>query len=224
MVRPKHFPNPFPREHQDVLIQDRIWFAPEVRETPFRFMGFEDPSLFGKKGPIALEYCSGNGIWIAAKAEASPDRHFLAVEMKWKRIKRIWSKIQNHSLSNLIGVCGEAFSWTKRFIPDASIDQVYINFPDPWPKKKHTKYRLINSAFLLEVARILQPGGEFTVVTDHIAYSESIIKLLLSSPHFTPLCPDPYFLTEWEGYGSSYFEEIWRNKGLDIRYIPFRRK
>ena len=144
--------------------------------------------------------------------------------MKYKRIRKIWAKIQNLNISNLLGVCGEAESWTKRYVPDHTIDQVFINFPDPWPKNKHTKNRLIDGPFVAELARILKPGGFITIVTDHHLYSEAILKLMIHSNHFSPLLQAPHHAPLMEDYGSSYFEEMWRERGLIIRYLPFVRR
>ena len=220
MVRPKDFPSPFSPSKPEVVIADQIWFAPDV-ETSFTFPGFE--AVFGRKAPICLEYCSGNGCWIANRASTAPDQNWIGVEMKYKRIRKIWAKIQNINVSNLLGVCAEAESWTKRFVPTETIDKVFINFPDPWPKNKHSKKRLIDKEFIKELGRILKPGGELTIVTDHHPYSESILKLLLQSPIFSPLLEAPHYGLLNEDYGSSYFEALWREKGLDIRHLPFRR-
>jgi len=221
MVRPKHFPSPFPQEKPEVVITDQIWFAPEV-ETNFTFPGFS--SLFGREAPICLEYCSGNGAWIAARAAENTGQNWVGVEMKYKRIRKIWAKIKNLTIPNLLGVCAEAESWTRRFVPDHSIDKVFINFPDPWPKNKHSKFRLIDREFVAEIARILKSGGLITIVTDHHPYSEAILKLLSETGDFIPQLPAPYHAPLSDDYGSSYFEELWREQGLDIRFIPFARK
>ena len=221
MVRPKDFPSPFSPRKPEVVIQDNIWFAPEV-ESSFTFPGFE--ALFGRQAPVCLEYCSGNGCWIAAKAASQGNHIWVAVEMKYKRIRKIWSKIQNLKLANLLGVCAEAESWTKRYVADGTIDHVYINFPDPWPKNKHTKNRLIDRPFIKEIARILKPGGQITIVTDHQGYCQSTLKFFLESADFGPLLEAPHHAPLTEDYGYSYFGALWREQGLNIHYIPFVRR
>jgi len=127
-------------------------------------------------------------------------------------------------LSNLLGVCAEAESWTKRYVADGTIDQVYINFPDPWPKNKHTKNRLIDRPFIQELARILKPGGQITIVTDHPGYCQSTLKFFLESADFGPLLEAPHHAPLDEDYGYSYFGALWREQGLNIHYIPFVRR
>lgn len=205
-----------------VLIQDRIWYFPDYHEdTQFTFPGWDSPELFGNNHPIHVEYCSGNGLWIAQKAAENPEINWVAVEIQFKRVKKIWSKVKNQKLSNLIIVCGEGNRWTRTYVPSNSISKAYVNFPDPWPKGRHAKHRIINQGFAKEMGRILSPGGEMMMVTDDAPYSDIMVETFIKAPRFQPKTPLPYYLTEYEGYGSSYFDELWRDKGREIRYHQF---
>lgn len=201
----------------DALLEERIW-APHV-ENSLYFEGFSSPPFFGNAQPVHLEYCSGNGLWIAERARLQPGVNWVAVEIKWKRIKRIWSKIRNLSLANLIGVAAEALELTERHLKDESVDQIFINFPDPWPKRRHAKYRLMSSPFVQELHRILKPGGQVCFVTDDLPYAEIAIKALLE--RFAPLDGHPHYINHLEGYGTSSFEELWRQKERQIYYVRF---
>lgn len=99
------------------MIHDRVWYVPERTAAPsdFVFPGWEHPDLFGNGNPVIMEYCSGNGAWIANKAIQNPHLNWVAVERKFERVRKIWSKVKNHGLANLIVICGEAHNATERF-------------------------------------------------------------------------------------------------------------
>ncbi|MDB2613855.1 tRNA (guanosine(46)-N7)-methyltransferase TrmB [Chlamydiales bacterium] len=220
-MKPQNLSSIFTRDKPRVVIEDRVWYVPERVENNFTFNGFDQPEFFNNNNPIILEYCSGNGHWIVDRAQKRPDYNFLAIEKKWERIRKIWSKTKNHQLSNLIAVCGEGQYITETFLQSATIDAVYINFPDPWPKRRHAKHRIINPLFIDEIHRILITGKQVTVTTDDKDYSDEIVELFLRSGKFTPKNKNPYYQTEYPGYGSSNFEELWREKGKEIRYHIF---
>jgi tRNA (guanine-N7-)-methyltransferase len=168
-----------------------------------------------------IEYCSGNGAWIAAKAVENPHINWIAVEKKFPRVRKIWSKIKNLNLKNLVVVCGEAHNATRRYFPHESFTAAYINFPDPWPKKRHDKNRLIQPAFVDEIYRVLQADSVFTLVTDDPVYSTLMLEEMNQHAGFKCCHPHPFYLTEMEGYGTSYFDQLWREKGKSIRYHQF---
>lgn len=225
-MKPSDLKAPFPWNARKVMVEDRILYAPTRCETydEFIFPGWSSPELFGNANPIEIEYCSGNGAWIVAKALAYPQINWVAVEKKFERVRKIWSKIKNHHLPNLIAVCGEAFMATRRYFPTGSFAMAYINFPDPWPKKRHAKHRLIRPEFVDEVARILQPNGCFTLVTDDPDYSCRMIAEMRSHQGFVSNYPEPYYITEMDSYGDSYFDSLWRSQGKTIRYHQFQKK
>lgn len=224
-MKPSDLKAPFSWNARKVIFEDRILYAPTRCETYDAFVmpPWSDPQLFGNENPVQVEYCSGNGAWIAAKAEAFPEINWVAVEKKFMRVRKIWSKIKNLQLPNLLAVCAEAYGATCRYFPAGSVASAYINFPDPWPKKRHAKNRLIHHAFVDEVSRILQPGGHFTLVTDDPDYSVRMIAEMGGHTSFLSTFPEPYFITEMEGYGDSYFDTLWRKAERIIRYHQFQK-
>mgnify|MGYP002789935694 CR=1 FL=1 len=225
-MRPEDLKSPFTWDQRHIVIQDRVWYIPAQYEeyTSFSFPGWVHPQLFDQERPICIEYCSGNGAWIAAKAQAHPEFNWVAIERKFERVRKIWSKIKNFNLKNLLIVCGEGFSATQHYFPTSSIQSVFINFPDPWPKKRHAKHRLIQAPFVNEIYRILQPNGVLTMVTDDEPYSKIMIDVLLRQVNgFQSLFSNPYYVNDYSDYGTSYFEDLWRQKGKTIRYHAFRK-
>ncbi|HRD56361.1 MAG TPA: tRNA (guanosine(46)-N7)-methyltransferase TrmB [Parachlamydiaceae bacterium] len=225
-MKPEDLKSPFPFAMRQILIQDKVWFVPDYfdKYDTFTFPGFSDPQVFGNEQPVFLEYCSGNGSWIASKAKNNPLVNFVACEIKFPRVRKIWAKMKNHFLNNLFTICGEGFNITKRYFLPSSIDRVFINFPDPWPKTRHFKHRIIQTAFIEELARVLKTGGSVTFVTDDAPYSEWTIEKFLQNPAFVSHFPAPYYANELADYGTSYFEELWREKGRSIRYHQFVKK
>ena len=109
-MKPEELKPPCPKDDQRVIIHDRVWYVPErTKEScDFVFPGWNHPDLFDNELPIIVEYCSGNGAWIANKAVENPTINWVAVEMKFGRVRKIWSKIKNLGLKNLIVVCGRS--------------------------------------------------------------------------------------------------------------------
>lgn len=223
-MKPKNLKHPFRWETRHVLIEDGIWYVPDYHyDDCFVFPGWDHPDIFGNDNPVHVEYCSGNGTWIAEKAQAHPEINWVAVEMKFDRVRKTWAKVKNLGVDNLFIICAEAHGTTRRYFPDGSISAAYVNFPDPWPKERHAKKRLIQTPFAKTLAEKLAPEGSVTLVTDDVDYSNQMIKTFLTAPKFASLHPAPHFVTASEGYGTSYFEELWREKGKEIRYHRFGR-
>lgn len=224
-MRPKDLKSPFDWENRHVTIEDRIWYVPGNFEDYhlFTFPGWHHSSIFDEQKPICLEFCSGNGAWIAEKARSSPNFNWVAIERKFVRVRKIWSKIKNLNLKNLLAVCSEGYTLSEKYLPSESVQKVFINFPDPWPKTRHGKHRIIQAPFIKEMSRILQLNGELTIVTDDEDYSKSIIKILREFPTFQSLCGEDYCVEEYPQYGTSYFEDLWRGQGKKIRYHLFRK-
>lgn len=225
-MRPNNLRSPFITQDRRVLIDDRILFVPNNGNNlhDFQFPGWGHPDVFGCEKPVNIEYCSGNGLWISQRAKIEKECHWVAIEKKFVRIKKIWSKIKNDLISNLFCICGEGFASTKSYIPSDSISEIFINFPDPWPKRHHAKFRLIKPPFIQEIFRILKKNGTVTIVTDDVKYSDEIIKLMNHSHLFISHYQAPYYSIELASYGTSYFEELWRSQQKEIRYHIFQKK
>lgn len=226
---------PFKESRPFTTVKEGVWYiAPpqgvdngqnnSPEEFPFIFPGWESPLFFGNNHPINIEYCSGNGEWIAKKALEEPGINWIAVEKKFQRASKIWNKKRVLGLDNLLIICGEGFSATKNYFPSNSIKNIFINFPDPWPKTRHHKHRIVQDCFVAELARILVPEGLFTFVTDDLPYGEWSCEKIQQSSFFSALYPETGFILEEESYGSSYFDALWRKLGRTIYYYRFGKK
>lgn len=231
-MKPSNFKIPAERLAGSHVIKDHIVHIvkpkhvyPNIKinaeNDAFIFPQWEHPDLFGNDQPVHVEYCSGNGAWIVARALANPHINWVAVELKLGRTRKIWSKIKNLNLTNLIVVNGEGEFVTEKYFPKNSVSAVYINFPDPWPKRHHARYRIIKPSFLQSLSTLLKSKGQIIVVTDDASFSEWTIKTFKIFPHFHCPIDHPYYYTEWPHYGDSFFDTLWREKGRTIRYHHF---
>ena len=219
-MKPKDFKYPFSWEERKPALSDGVLFVPKFfdRHKEWKFNFFTDDK------PVFIEYCSGNGAWIIEKAIAHPEINWIAVEMRFDRVRKIWSKGKNNGLTNLLVVAGEALTFTRNYVAPQSIAGIYVNFPDPWPKDRHAKHRLISPAFAEELARIILPGGTATYATDDPPYSETMVQTMKDHPAWIPAYATPHYITEWPSYGDSYFNNLWVEKGRTIRYIQFAKR
>jgi len=231
-MKPEDLKYPFEESKKCVTITNRVWYVPEKveNEENFSFPGWHSPQLFGNVNPVKIEYCSGNGTWIAEKAEQDSEANWIGIEMRFGRIRKIWLKIVNKKLTNLLALCGEGFQSTKSYFPNESVSEIYINFPDPWPKRRHERHRIFQFHFIQELWRILIPGGTVTVVTDDEVYSKQIIdkfhKTLVEpsmKEAFLSSYSSPYYIHELPGYGTSFFDDLWRSQGKNIHYHLFKK-
>jgi tRNA (guanine-N7-)-methyltransferase len=223
-MKPKDLKPFFCFEQRRPCLSDHIFYVPVYYQNYdcFKLPSFCD--YFGNDLPVNIEYCSGNGDWIVEKSQQQPHKNWIAVEKRFDRVQKIWSKIKNYSLTNVLIIAGEALTFSKHYLPNCCIEQVYINFPDPWPKAKHAKKRLIHPCFLNELARILQHGKKLTFVTDDRNYADQAAALLCGHADFCPEFPPPYFQINIDGYGGSWFEQLWKAKGRQIHYLQYRKQ
>lgn len=222
MKKAKDLQLPFKWEERQPVVHEKLWYLPEKRDwSHFVFHGWNSSDFFKNDKPVHIEYCSGNGSWLIDRAKKHPEINFLAVEQRFDRARKIWAKMHNANLENLIVALSEGHAMTKSFVPSQSIQEIYINFPDPWPKRRHAKYRIVNTPFVAEMHRSLQSGGKVTIVTDDADYSAIIIKEMLKHPGFSPVFEAPHFVEASSDYGSSYFDTLFREKGKFIRLHQF---
>ena len=225
MQNPHTLTLPFAWEDKKALIYERMLIIPQKGDVSyFTLPPLSDSTLFGNHNDVVVEYCSGNGSWIATKAKNNPDKNFLAVEMCFDRARKIWKKIHAHNLPNLVVAWAEGLQLTRDFLPKNTISEIYINFPDPWPKRRHAKYRIINKPFLDELHKILKIDGTITVVTDDEGFSDWTISHFLNHPGLLSTISEPYFKEPPADYGSSFFEELWKSKGKTIRFHQAKKK
>lgn len=213
---------PYTWQERHVSLVDQALLVPDYCPDLQAFGFLNWSSLFERELPVRIEYCSGNGEWILEKAKLDRNSNWIAIDKRFERLKKIWRKVKKGQISNLFLCCAEGLSLTRYFFKDQSVDEIFINFPDPWPKTRHKKNRIINADFLKEVHRVLKRGSFITLVTDDEKYAHEMILHLNNTSGFKPQCRDPYYILNLENYGNSYFDALWRSKGKDIYTIIYQ--
>lgn len=220
-MRPQNLKFPFTWSQRRPYIHEGVFVVPQYYSQHEKCSMFKD--LFPQNQPISVEYCSGNGDWIMEKAKRNPQQYWIAVEKKFERVRKIWSKMKNHEIKNMLIVCGEALTFTRYYIPEDCIEAAYVNFPDPWPKKKQAKHRLVQKSFVTELARVMKHHGRVTFATDDGPYSDQIIQEMCEFSRWKSCFDKPYYVSEFPNYGSSWFESLWREKGKNFYFMQFEK-
>ena len=169
-------------------------------------------AMFGNEQPVEMEIGMGKGTFITEAAKARPEVNFFGIE--WARW--FWrygsDRLRRNKCFNARTVRAEAGYFLREFVRDASLAVLHIYFPDPWPKKRHHKRRLIQEPFVKEIERILIPAGRLQVVTDHQDYFEQIEAVVKASRLSIVEYNRPGAAAEGEFVGTN-FERKYKREG-----------
>ncbi|MDX1251591.1 MAG: tRNA (guanosine(46)-N7)-methyltransferase TrmB [Gammaproteobacteria bacterium] len=174
-------------------------------------------ALFGRTAPRHLEIGFGMGDALCAMAQAYPEHDYLGIEVHRPGVGSFMQKARALELSNVRMICADAVEVLGQMIPDGALDAVYLFFPDPWPKRRHHKRRILTPAFAALVARKLKPGGRFHMATDWEDYARQMMEVMSAMPGFTnaagsgQFSPRPEYrpLTKFERRGQRLGHGIW---------------
>jgi tRNA (guanine-N7-)-methyltransferase len=140
--------------------------------------------VFGNDHPIELELGIGKGRFLIQSAEAHPERNWVGVEWASRYYRLVAERAAKRGLANLRVLRDDAGHVVRDTIEDASIDVLHVYFPDPWPKARHNKRRLVQPPFAREAARILVNGGRVKLATDHEDYAIQMERVFQADPDF----------------------------------------
>ncbi|MFV2100765.1 tRNA (guanosine(46)-N7)-methyltransferase TrmB [Micromonospora sp. LOL_024] len=170
---------------RQVAALEQLWPVYGLRvadAVPFDSAGPFDPAgLFGRRAPLVLEIGSGMGDTTVEMAAADPDRDYLAVEVHTPGIANLLYLVHLHELRNVRIAEGDALDLVELLPPD-SVAAVHVFFPDPWPKSRHHKRRLIQPAHVARLRSRLAVGGTLHCATDWAEYAESMRATLDADP------------------------------------------
>ena len=180
-------------------------------------------ALFGRKAPVHVEIGFGNGDVLAAMAARHPEYDYLGIEVHRPGIGALLRRLEAAGLGNARVMRADAEEVLARNIPDAALSAVNIFFPDPWPKKRHHKRRLIQPEFAELVRRKLQPGGMLHLATDWRDYAEQMLDVLSQTPGFENTAAAGAFAPRPEERPLTKFEQRGKRLGHEVYDLSFRR-
>ena len=146
---------------------------------------FDWNQLFGNSRPVEIEIGCGRGMFIIKRALENPQINFLGIEKSARFFRMLAERVKKSGAHNIRLLRTEAAYLMKKFVPANSVKAVHVYFPDPWPKKRHRKRRLLNGSFFESVARILPPDGLFFFATDFQDYFDEIVAMAPSCRRLT---------------------------------------
>jgi tRNA (guanine-N7-)-methyltransferase len=164
------------------LALDKHWdsYGIEQGTEPLDFS-----AIFPNSEEIIMEIGFGMGEATALIGKAFPETGFLAVDVHRPGVGKLFALIHEHGLKNLRVIQGDAHLILHDMIPDKSLDGIHLFFPDPWPKARHNKRRIVNAAFLGQIAPKLKDGGFIHIATDWVPYAEWIEEVFSASTLFS---------------------------------------
>jgi len=191
-----------------------LWpiYGLELNEEPLDYT-----KIFGRKAPLVLEIGFGMGNSLLTLAKTNPDRDYIGIEVHSPGVACLMRNLAEQELSNVRIFKTDAHDVLEKSIADASLSEVLLFFPDPWPKKRHQKRRIVQSKFIELVRQKLIAGGVFHLATDWQDYAEQMLNLLEASVGFTNSSgkgnfaarPESRPLTKFEARGQKLGHGVW---------------
>lgn len=188
-----------------------------VRADILRRLDF--PALFGRRAPVELELGAGDGSFLLAHAAAHPERDFMGVERLLGRLRKIDRKGRRRGLANLRALRLEAGYVLEWMIRPGSLDALHVYFPDPWPKRRHWKRRLVNPRFVELASLALAPGGVAYLRTDDEPYFAQMTEVFDGGADFERIAETAGLLDR-----RTDFETDFNSRGIPTRHGAWRRR
>jgi tRNA (guanine-N7-)-methyltransferase len=179
--------------------------------------------IFGNDNPLALEIGCGVGDFIVQMAVLHPDINFIALDFYNKGCIKTCKRIDKAELTNVRVLRAEARSFIEACIPAESLQMTVINCPDPWPKLRHRKRRLVNSDFVAYLSRFMRPEADFYFATDFVDYGLDVAEFMAVQQGFCNQLDPDTFRHSLEGYPVSKYMRRFLDMGQPIYYVHYRK-
>ena len=174
-------------------------------------------ALFGRHASRYLEIGFGDGKALAEMAAAQAEVDFLGIEVHRPGVGSLLQRVEQQSLTNVHVICADVVEVLKTMLLDASLDKAFLFFPDPWPKKRHHKRRILQPDFVDLLRQRLKPGGILHMATDWQDYAMHMLAVMKTSSGFTNTSSDDTFvmrpayrpLTKFEARGQRLGHGVW---------------
>ena len=181
-------------------------------------------AAFGRYRPRVLEIGFGDGATLVELARMRPDTDFIGVEVHPPGIGHCLLAIEAGGLTNIRLIAHDAIGVLEKQLAPASLDEVLLYFPDPWPKKRHHKRRIVKPAFAALIADRLKSGGTFHLATDWEPYALQMLEVLNAEPRLMNSAAGGRWIEDPAARGSTRFERRGRLLGHDVFNLEYRRR
>ncbi|WP_052573506.1 tRNA (guanosine(46)-N7)-methyltransferase TrmB [Haloferula sp. BvORR071] len=189
-------------------VPEQLEFVP-----PDYFRRLEGHEIVREGRPLEIDLGCGDGKFLLEMAEHYPERDFLGVERLLGRVRKVCKKAAKRKLENLHVLRLESRYTAEWLLPLESVSRLHLLCPDPWPKFRHHRRRLIQQEFLQAVWEVLEPGGEFLFKTDHPEYFEWAVEKVATFGKFERLdWPEDAFF-----YPKTDFQLLWESQGKTLQ-------
>jgi len=182
------------------------------------------PALFRRNAPVTLEIGFGDGHNLAELARRHPERDYLGCEVHRPGVGRLLMTLEAEGLGNVRVIPDDAVLVLKERLPDGCLDAVLIYFPDPWPKKRHHKRRLLQPEFAALLARKLKPGGRLHLATDWEDYARHALAVLAAASEFQNAAISGHYVPRPEERPETKFERRGLKLGHGVYDLVFLRR
>ena len=182
------------------------------------FVRLDLAQVFGNDHPVVLEIGSGKGRFLLGSAMEQPERNFIGIEKSLHYHRVIRERIVKRSLPNVRLINHDAYLVMRDMLANASLAEVHIYFPDPWPRKRYQKRRIIRPEALEEIRRVLKPDGIGVYVTDHREYFEVAAPLIAEVFESEARKPGP------KDPPRTNYEAKYREEGREIYEVRFQQR
>ncbi len=210
-----------PRKLKNLTTEYRL----NLDELPCDSQGIvEWDRVFSRDGPLRIEIGVGNSPFLIEVARRSPAYCYVGFEYCARRTLKFLKKVKAAELDCIRMLPVDATTVIQRIFRSESVDHIYINHPDPWPKRRHAKKRLVREENARTFSRLLQPGGGLSLRTDSSAYAHQMLEVLDATPNLDNRYGRGAFATApLEPYPTP-FETKFRELGSKIYYLEYRRR
>jgi len=172
---------------------------------------------------LVVELGFGRGEFLRGLAAAAPGVAHVGIDRSHRRVLKLARRLARTEEANIRLLEARAEELVERGLAEASVATCWVNFPDPWPKLRHQRRRLLQPGFVALLATRLAPHGELHVATDHAGYAEQIDAVLAAEPRLENALAAP-FVAEVPGRPCTAYEAMWRAEGRRLHFFTYRRR
>ncbi|MEW6143647.1 MAG: tRNA (guanosine(46)-N7)-methyltransferase TrmB [Thermodesulfobacteriota bacterium] len=191
-------------------------------DISLRILPLDMEEVFGNGNECLLEIGFGDGDFLIENALGSPDKNYVGIEIKKRRFNKAVKRARRQKAANARFIHMDADIALGELFSPNSFSTAYINFPDPWPKDRHKKHRIINRRFLRKLSRVMKKGAFLEIASDHREYVQNTLDTMKSINLFESEFPDPGYMLHIPGRTETTYEKEFRAEGREIHYMRFK--